>query len=100
MRNWQIDAPRMIAEIHKAMPGCSPDELRKELRKHSLNFSCGTSWGKKVWSKHCRIYLQKLTGNPQSAAVVVEWPDDIAFPFQAQATPNTDPRTSRAMKED
>ena len=79
MREWQQDAPRAIAAIHKAMPNATPDELRKELRRHSQQFSYGTSWGAKVWSKHCRIYLARLTGGASKAQV---WPADIAFPFR------------------
>lgn len=78
MRNWQVDAPLMIAAIHKSMLDCSPDELRKELRKQAWYFHGGTLWGKKVWSKHCRAYMAKLTGNGKA----VDWPADICFPFR------------------
>ena len=79
MRDWQQDAPRAIAAIHKAMPNATPDELRKELRKHSQAFSFGTSWGKKVWQKHCKTYLACMSGGSAKAEV---WPADIAFPFR------------------
>jgi hypothetical protein len=83
MRNWQVDAPLMIAAIHKSMLDCSPDELRKELRKQAWYFHGGTSWGKKVWSKHCRAYMAKLTGNGHYSGngKAVDWPADICFPF-------------------
>ena len=86
MRDWQNDAPRMIADIHKAMPDCTPDDLRKALRKDAWKFHHGTSWGKRVWSKHCKAYMAKLTGNGlyRGDGRKTEWPDDIAFPFRDQ----------------
>ena len=84
MRDWQKDAPKAIAEIHKSLPDATPDELRKALRKHSQQFSFGTSWGKKVWSKHCRIYLARMTGGVSKAQ---SWPADIAFPFRKEPHP-------------
>lgn len=86
MRDWQNDAPRMIAAIHADMPGCTPDGLRKALRKRAWEFHCDTSWGKRVWSKHCRAYMAKLTGNGHYSGngKAIEWPSDIAFPFRQQ----------------
>lgn len=86
MRNWQVDAPNMIAAIHASMPGCTPDDLRKALRKKAWEFHCGTSWGKRVWSKHCRTYMAKLTGNGHYSgnAKPIEWPADISFPFREE----------------
>jgi hypothetical protein len=54
---WRENALRRIASIHAQMPDATADELRKELRKHSGNFSGGTKWGAKVWPKACREYL-------------------------------------------
>jgi len=87
VRDWQNDAPREIAKVHDAMPGCTPEELRKALRKHAWQFHCGTSWGKRVWSRHCRAYMAKLTGNGHYSGTgkAIEWPADIAFPWKGQA---------------
>lgn len=85
MRDWQNDAPKMIAAIHTKLPdGSTPDDLRKALRKEAWHFHCGTSWGKRVWSKHCRRYLAQLTGNgaQRNDGKTFQWPDDIAFPFK------------------
>lgn len=83
MRDWQHDAPKMIAAIHEDNFGCTTDELRKVLRKEAGNFHCGTSWGKRVWSKHCKAYLAKMAGKglTPNDSKAVEWPADIAFPF-------------------
>jgi hypothetical protein len=85
MRDWQNDAPKMIAAIHKSLPDASPDDLRKALRKAAYNFHGGTSWGQKVWSKHCRIYMDKLIGGtPASRRSAVSWPADICFLFRTE----------------
>lgn len=82
MRDWQRDAPRIIAEIHKAMPDATPDELRKALRSESSQFAMGTSWGKKVWAKHCKTYLTRMTGGSTKSKPATVWPADICFPFR------------------
>jgi len=87
VRNWQVDAPRVIAQIHQDNPSMTPDDLRKELRKHGQQFSMGTSWGKKVWQKHCRKYLAHMAGAKQPAPTQ-GWPADIAFPFRASPPQN------------
>lgn len=87
MRNWQQDAPQEIARIHAAMPDCSPDDLRKALRRESSAFSYGTSWGKKVWAKQCRAYLAKMTGRGayRSDGRDQVWPADVAFPWKGES---------------
>ena len=65
--SWRERALRFIASIHAEMPDATADELRKELRKRSGEFTGGTSWGGKVWPKACREYLTKQFG--QVAAV-------------------------------
>lgn len=84
MRDWQADAPRAIASIHAQMPEATPEELRKALRKHSQQFSYGTSWGAKVWQKHCRAYLARMAGRGdfRSDGKAIAWPADIHFPFR------------------
>ena len=89
MRDWQRDAPLMIADVHASMPDASPEQLRKALRAKSLTFSMGTSWGQKVWAKHCRIYLARMTGGQLKTTKPIKWPEDICFPFRApQETDN------------
>lgn len=83
MRDWQTDAPKMIAAIHAELPSeATPDDLRKELRKRAYEFHHGTSWGKKVWAKHCKAYVTKLLGGSNQAIAKHEWPADIFFPFR------------------
>lgn len=86
MRDWQKAAPQWIARIHAQMPDATPAELRKALRTAASDFHGGTSWGKKVWSKHCRLYIAKMAG--RGAHQVFEetvWPADIVFPFRGES---------------
>ena len=85
MRDWQNAAPRWIANIHRDNPDATPTELRKLLRAEAHNFHGGTSWGKKVWSKHCNAYLAKLTGKGATTARAIKWPDDIVFPWRGES---------------
>lgn len=59
-RDWGDAARADIAEVTK---GFSPETTLKErqraLRAHAHVFHGGTSWGKKVWSRECRKYLEQ-----------------------------------------
>lgn len=91
MRNWQTAAPQWIARIHGQMPEATPVELRKALRAAASDFHGGTSWGKKVWAKHCRIYLARMAGRGDYRAdgKATVWPADIWFPFRGESEPGT-----------
>lgn len=89
--SWRDEALRRIAKIHADMPKASAEELKRELRKHSSDFSCGTSWGRKVWPSACRQYLTAQFG---VAATVLQKKvedspifsaSDHAFPFRSAA---------------
>lgn len=83
--DWQAAALSYIAEIHRSMPEATVDELRKELRRRAKSFHGGTSWGKKTWSKRCRLYLLSLGANLNPPAMPGEWPADIAFPWKGES---------------
>lgn len=81
MRNWQHDAPIEIAKAVSGLPeNATIAERKKALRVHAYWFHGGTSWGKKVWAKHCKIYLARF------GSVVPQKPfqfgDDIIFPYR------------------
>lgn len=90
-RTWRGRALAMIQKIHATMPDATADELRKELRKHSGEFSGGTSWGGKVWPKACREYLRRRFG-PEAAPIPQKRVEDSplfntadhAFPFRGE----------------
>jgi hypothetical protein len=72
MRNWQRDAPLCIEQATKDLSAdATLTERRSALRKAAFDFHGGTSWGKKVWSKHVRKYLEfhgLPKRNPETAA--------------------------------
>lgn len=80
--DWQAAAKAFIADIDASLP---PDatlpQRRSALRKRAGEFHMGTSWGKKVWSKHCRIYLERHGQLPRRLRDQPTLPADIIFPF-------------------
>jgi hypothetical protein len=54
------------ADIHKIMAAMPEDatlgDRRKALKRHASEFHGGTSWGKKVWPRECRKYLERHHG--------------------------------------
>jgi hypothetical protein len=88
MRDWQKAAPQWIARIHAENPEATPAELRKALRASASAFHGGTSWGQKVWSKHCRTYLARMSGRGDFRADGKEtvWQADIVFPWRGEST--------------
>lgn len=90
--DWQAAARAEIKSVHESLPAdATLKERRSALRKAAHGFHAGTSWGKKVWSRHCRQYLElhglpKKVGRPGSK----EFQDklrkmgqaDIIFPFR------------------
>lgn len=82
--DWQAAAKAIIAEIHETLP---PDatvvQRRSALRKAAAGFHIGTSHGKKTWSKHARVYLEKHGQLPRTRNLRDQpgLADDIIFPF-------------------
>lgn len=65
--DWQAEARRRVAALHAIMAKDTPlAERRKVLRAEAMSFHGGTSWGRKVWAKHCRNYLE-MHGQPPRA---------------------------------
>lgn len=84
---WGERAQRRIAEIMNAMPAdATLDDRRRALPAASSAFAEGTSWGRKVWPKQCRLYLAKFHGGPsfpQPRKDRLLYPADIVFPFRS-----------------
>lgn len=60
MRNWQFEAPLWIADAVKDLPPeATLKERRAALNKVAGAFHMGTSWGRRVWSKHARAHLEQ-----------------------------------------
>jgi hypothetical protein len=58
--SWMDDAKSLIDWIDKQLPPDADLKARKRaLREHAWKLHQGTSWGKKVWSKASRAYLER-----------------------------------------
>lgn len=90
--DWQAAARATIARINESLPAdATLKDRKKALREAGPDFHGFTSWGRKVWSKHCRAYLElhglpKRPGRPaskeyQSKLAKMREPD-ILFPFR------------------
>jgi hypothetical protein len=94
--DWGKEARAEIAERVALLPeGVSLEERRKALRKDASLFHGGTSWGKKVWSRECRKYLEQhglpprtvADASPQSKLYARAQSGDITFPFKEEGKP-------------
>jgi hypothetical protein len=92
--NWGNDARGFIADATKDLPETATiKERRAALRTVGWQFHMGTSWGKKVWSRECRKYLERHGLNPLPQRTVADISPqsklfqrtqrgDIIFPFR------------------
>ena len=84
--DWQAEAQKAIARLMADVPADVDWKGRQKiLRKAAHGFHCGTSWGQRVWSKHCKAYLA-MHGKPMSAKEAEKkaplFAADITFPFR------------------
>lgn len=82
--DWKAAADAYIAKLMKDLPASATwQERQRLLRSHAMDFHCGTSWGKKVWGRRCKVYLA-LQGKPQTvtAKAAPLFAPDIIFPFR------------------
>lgn len=82
--DWQGDARKLIAEVAATLPASATlQERRKALRAAGgYHYHGGTSWGKKVWAKHSRAYLEKFGLPPLRERHEPTFGPDICFPFK------------------
>ena len=84
--DWQRMATERIAKIDATLAAdCTLADRRKALREDAWQFHGGTSWGKKVWGKYCRAYLERHGQPPRRPVQDVASPmfaSDISFPFR------------------
>lgn len=84
--DWQAEAKKQIALIDAQFEPDTPwQERQKYLRQGAQFFHGGTSWGRKVWAKYCRAYLE-LNGKPKRGGPTTMFPADVTFPFRAPPT--------------
>lgn len=80
---WMQSARSIIAEIHADLPAeATLKQRRSALRKAAGHFHGGTSWGRKVWSRATREYLQHHGLPPLERQNKHLFPADIIFPFR------------------
>lgn len=72
MIDWQKTASSVIGEVHRNLPADADLAVRKKALRAARPWEFGsTSWGRKVWAKHSRKYLEKF-GLPPIKAKAVE----------------------------
>ncbi len=61
MIDWQKTASSVIGEVHRNLPADADLATRKKALRVARPWEFATtSWGKKVWAKHSRTYLEKF----------------------------------------
>lgn len=94
--NWMSAARSTIADIDKTLPPDADLATRKRaLRAAAGGFHCGTSWGRRIWSRAAREYLERHGLAPRVPLDLVNVPSrqgarlraglesgDIEFPFR------------------
>ena len=72
MINWQTTAASVVAEVDRSLPEDADLATRKRALRAARPWEfASTSWGRKVWAKHSRKYLEKF-GLPPLKAKAVE----------------------------
>jgi len=72
MINWQTTAASVVAEVDRSLPADADLATRKRALRAARPWEfASTSWGRKVWAKHSRTYLEKF-GLPPLKAKAVE----------------------------
>jgi len=73
MIDWQNTAARVVAEVDRSLPADADLATRKKALRAARPWEFGaTSWGRKVWAKHSRKYLEKFGLPPLKAKTVQE----------------------------
>jgi hypothetical protein len=73
MIDWQKTAASVIGEVHRSLPADADLETRRKALRAAKPYEFAvTSWGRKVWAKHQRKYLEKFGLPPLGAKVAKE----------------------------
>jgi hypothetical protein len=73
MIDWQGYAGSVIGKVHASLPADADLKTRKAaLREARPPEFRTTSWGKKVWAKQTRKYLEKFGLPPRGAKAAAE----------------------------
>ena len=73
--------------MHNSLPAdATLADRRAALRAAAYNYHGGTSWGRKVWGKRCRRYLEQHGQKPRTTKQAAPlFADDIIFPYAKDA---------------
>ena len=73
MINWQTTAASAVAEVHRNLPADADLATRKRALRAARPWEfASTSWGRKVWAKHSRKYLEEFGLPPLKAKAAEE----------------------------
>lgn len=73
MIDWQKTAASVISEVHRSLPADADLQTRRKALRAAKPYEFAvTSWGKKVWAKHQRKYLEKFGLPPLGAKAAQE----------------------------
>jgi hypothetical protein len=68
MINWQTTAASVVAEVDRSLPADADLATRKKALRAARPWEfASTSWGRKVWARHSRKYLEKFGLPPLKA---------------------------------
>jgi hypothetical protein len=71
MINWQTTAASVVDKVHAGLPADADLATRKRALRAARPWEfASTSWGRKVWAKHSRTYLEKFGLPPKKVKAV------------------------------
>lgn len=74
MIDWQTTAASIVEKVNRSLPADADLATRKkELRAARPWEFASTSWGRKVWAKHSRKYLERYGLPPLKAKAVEDY---------------------------
>lgn len=73
MIDWQKTASSVVDRVHSELPADADLATRKKALRAARPWEfASTSWGRKVWAKHSRKYLERFGLPPLKAKTVEE----------------------------
>ena len=73
MIDWQLTAANVIAKVHASFPADADLKSRRAALRAAKPWEfSSTSWGRKVWAKRTRQYLERLGLPPRGAKAAAE----------------------------
>lgn len=71
MIDWQTTAASIVNKVDRSLPADADLATRKKALRDARPWEfASTSWGRKVWAKHSRKYLEKFGLTPLKSKAV------------------------------